>query len=125
MNALLRRALSNQEIEIWGDGSTVRDFLHVDDLARLFVRVMESDHEGTFNAGSGDGTSVQEMIELVAKVTGRNLRLRYRPSRSVGVPASVLDCALANRTFGWTPEISLDAGLARTWDWMQSEAGAS
>jgi UDP-glucose 4-epimerase len=122
VGTLLRCASTNQAIEIWGDGTAIRDYLHVDDLARLFVRSIEADIEGTFNAGSGIGTSVREMIELVSKVTGCRLRLNYGPDRPVDVPVSILDTALASERFGWRPEITLEAGLARTWEWIQSES---
>jgi UDP-glucose 4-epimerase len=117
VNTLLRRSLSGDPLEIWGDGSAVRDYLHVNDLARLIVRATESNLQGVFNVGSGTGTSIREMIDLAASITGRPLRVVYKPVRSVDPPVSVLDTRAARDSFGWNPEITLRDGLARTWAW--------
>jgi UDP-glucose 4-epimerase len=124
VNTLLRRAQSGEAIEVWGDGTVVRDYLHVQDLARLVVLAAESSAEGTFNAGSGVGTSVREMIDLAASVTGHQLETVYRPGRSVDVPVSILDRSAAQATFGWSPRIDLREGVARTWDWLQTQTAA-
>jgi UDP-glucose 4-epimerase len=117
ISTILRRALASQSVEIWGDGSIVRDYLHVEDLARLAVMAVESDVTGTFNAGSGQGTSVRELIGLAEEVTGRRLDVNFGPQRSVDVPVSVLDVSNAREVFGWEPEIALREGVARTWEW--------
>jgi UDP-glucose 4-epimerase len=122
VNTLLRRALSGDPIEIWGDGSIIRDYLHVQDLARLCVKASESNVTGVFNAASGIGTSVREMLQAVTDVTGRKLNVVYRPGRSVDVPISVLDRSAAKRAFDWEPVVDLHAGLAKTWEWHQSRA---
>ena len=120
VNTLLRRALVGERVSIWGDGSIVRDHLHVDDLARLACLAGETEVTGVFNAGSGVGTSVRDLIDLVSEVTGRELDVQYGPQRSVDVPETVLDIARAGSAFGWRPEIGLRDGLTRTWAWHQS-----
>ena len=103
-------------MEIWGDGSIVRDYFHVHDLGRLCVLALESDVTGVFNAGSGQGVSVRDLIDLVSGVTGRGLNVSYGPARLVDVPASILDITEAKRAFGWVPRIALDCGIAGIWD---------
>jgi UDP-glucose 4-epimerase len=117
VGTLLARALSGEPVAVWGDGTTLRDYLHVRDLADLILRATESRAEGTFNAGSGRGTSVNEMIDRVRRVTGRSLEVSYGPARSVDAPVSILDATAARATFGWEPRIDLDKGLRLTWDW--------
>lgn len=116
INTLLRRALSGEAVEIWGDGSIVRDYFHVRDLARLCVAAAESDVTGVFNAGSGTGISVRDLVDLVSEVTGRELNVNYGPGRLVDIPSSILDVSAAAQTFGWVPNITLRDGIARTWD---------
>ena len=123
VNTLLRNALTGGRIEIWGDGSVIRDYLDVRDLARFCALAGASDVTGVFNAGSGVGTSVHELLRLVAEISGRELAVRFGPQRSVDVPETVLDIALAGEVFGWAPEIVLRDGLARTLEWHRSTLG--
>lgn len=120
VSVLMRRALAGGEFQVWGDGSLVRDYLHVGDLARLCRLAAESSMVGTFNAGSGLGTSLQTLIDRVMKVSGRSFPVHYSDARSFDVPENVLDIASAADAFGWEPGISLDDGLRRTWDWHRT-----
>lgn len=122
VSVLMQRALSGEPFEIWGDGSVVRDFLHVEDLARLCVLAVGSDVSGTFNAGSGLGLSLRDLVALVAEVTGRRIEVRYGEARSVDVPVNILDIAAAKAALGWSPRLTLREGLARTWDWHLAQS---
>lgn len=124
VSVLMRRALTGDRFEVWGDGSVVRDYLHVSDLARLCLLAAESNVTGIFNAGSGRGSSLRTLIDLVAEVSGRSFPVSYSDARSLDVPQSILDVTAAKQTFGWVPEVSLKAGLRRTWDWLLSHAPA-
>jgi UDP-glucose 4-epimerase len=121
VSTVLARTLSGEPLEVWGDGSAVRDFLHVRDLADLVLRAAETKVQGTFNAGSGRGTSVNEMIAIANKVTGRSLDVTYAPARSVDTPVSILDSSAARSTFGWMPQTDLRDGIRQTWDWICSQ----
>jgi UDP-glucose 4-epimerase len=125
VNTLMSRARSGEPIHIWGDGSVIRDYLHVEDMARLCVLALDSTTEGTFNAGSGQGTSVREMIDLVSFVSRRPLNIAYGAARSVDAPVSVLDVAAAGLAFGWRPAIDLPDGLEMTWNWHRAQAQAA
>ncbi|HLQ18032.1 MAG TPA: NAD-dependent epimerase/dehydratase family protein [Tabrizicola sp.] len=118
VSVLLRRALTGDPFEIWGDGSVVRDYLHVTDLARLCVLSAESSVTGIFNAGTGVGTSLRALVDLAAEVTGRKIQVRYAAARSVDAPVNILDIGAARDALGWSPEITLRKGLGRTWDWL-------
>lgn len=110
--AFLRRAVSGEPIEIWGDGSAVRDYLHVDDVAEAFLKAMEygGQHQ-VFNIGSGCGTSLNELAEIVMEASGRNCPVRHLPSRGFDVPANVLCNKLAGAELLWKPGITLREGL--------------
>ena len=124
VSTLMRRALTGERFEIWGDGSVVRDYLHVRDLARLCLLAAESDVTGIFNAGSGVGTSLRSLVERVTEVSGRSFDVTYGKARSVDTPVSILDIAAARAAFGWSPQVSLEDGLRATWDWqLQNEPG--
>jgi UDP-glucose 4-epimerase len=117
----MRRVLQGDAVEVWGDGSVVRDYLHVKDLARLCVLAVSTDAACTVNAGSGTGTSLLDLIGLLGQVTGRAVIPRFMPGRAVDVPVSVLDVGQARRIFGWQVEIPLAEGLAETWASVRAE----
>ena len=114
----LRRLLDGDSIQVWGDGTVVRDYLDVTDLASLCVRAGTSDVVGVFNAGSGIGTSVNEVLSLIESVTGRKADVHHQAARSFDVQRIVLDSDLALRTFGWSTTIALDESVRRLWDWL-------
>ena len=118
LNALLQ----GEAVNIWGDGSVVRDYLHVRDLARLCLHGLEIYAPVTVNAGSGRGISLLEILRVMERVTGRTAQVRHLPARPVDVPVSVLDVTLARNTFGWLAETRLEDGLAETWGWLSALA---
>lgn len=118
------RALSNQALEIWGDGSVTRDYLYVSDVADAFARAVSYTGEHTvFNISSGVGTSLNEMIAMLERALGRDVVRNYRPGRSFDVPSSVLDNSLAQLELEWAPRVTLEEGIARTLDWMRKHGG--
>ncbi len=116
IGTFLHKILKGEELEIWGDGSLVRDYLHVEDLARLCAAVADSDRVGIYNCGSGRGHSVREVLEYIEQVVGRPLPVCWRAGRKFDVPCVVLDIDRARQDFGWEPEIDLVAGIGRTWE---------
>ena len=124
ISTFLRRILAGQPVEIWGDGSVVRDYLEIGDLAELCVIAGTSDREGAYNAGSGHGLSVNEIVEAIRTVTGLGFETIYKPSRPIDVPRAVLDCSRAQRDFGWECRTSFDSGLQDTWNWLKTYAHA-
>ena len=122
VGVFLHRALKNLPIDIWGDGSTTRDYLHVSDVAEAFVRAIDySGPKGVFNISSGVGTSLNELITLLETVLGKSVERRYLPGRPFDVPVSVLSNKLAQDELKWAPLISIHDGVARTAQWMERE----
>lgn len=118
----LHRALQGKPVEIWGDGGVIRDYIHVDDVAEAFTRaVAYMGPYKVFNVGSGVGTSLNELCELLEAAIGSKIERRHLPGRPFDVPVNVLDNGLARRELGWTPVVSLREGLVRTADWMRRE----
>lgn len=110
-------ALQGESIEIWGDGTTVRDYVHVDDVARALIASAEYSGEcSLFNIGSGIGTSLNELVELTRKHSPLPLRINYRQGRVFDVPQNVLDIQLASKEMDWRPTISVQAGLRRMFE---------
>lgn len=120
VGVFLSKALRKQPIEVWGDGSATRDYIHVRDVAEAFARAV--DYEGpksVFNIGSGIGTSLNGLIDTIEHVIGQTVERRYLSGRSFDVPVSVLDNTLARLELGWTPRIELEEGIVKTAEWMR------
>jgi GDP-L-fucose synthase len=105
---------------LWGDGTPLREFLYVDDLADACLFLMESfvpDEKSMFlNVGCGDEISIRDVAQRVAKIVGYEGEILWDTSKPNGTPRKVLDVGALSR-LGWRPEISLNEGLRRTYDW--------
>jgi len=110
-----------EPIEVWGDGSVVRDFIHVRDLAELCATALASPISGVFNAGYGEGASILDIIALIGKTVGRQINPVFKPGRKFDVPRAVLDISRAQGAFGWSPQITLEEGIEKTWDWVSRQ----
>ena len=103
-----------KSVTLWGTGSALREFLHVDDLADAVLFVMGLDNPPDWvNVGSGEEVSIRDLAEKVRAAVGADCELAWDATKPDGTPRKLLDCALI-RSLGWTPRILLDAGLPRT-----------
>jgi UDP-glucose 4-epimerase len=119
--ALIERASTGAPVEIFGDGSVVRDYVFSEDVAAAFVAAVS--YRGAhriFNVGSGEGRSVAEVVNEVEAVMGVPIVRRYREGRPVDHPVSVLKCRLIEREMGWSPAVAWHDGLAHTVAWFES-----
>lgn len=118
VGSLLGKARGSDKIvEVWGDGSAVRDFVYAADVADLIAKIAQRDRiDGVFNAGSGKRESIRDLVETCREVTGKDFV--YTPERSGGFPVRVLDISRAQQELGWLPATSLKDGIRSTWDWL-------
>ncbi|MGV8977994.1 MAG: GDP-L-fucose synthase family protein [Cellulomonas sp.] len=121
--ALIRRYVEAKESGVakvtnWGSGSPMREFLHVDDLARAVVFLLENyDSPEPINVGTGEDQSIREIAELVAKVVGYDGEIAWDTSKPDGTPRKLLDVSRL-KALGWSPAISLEDGLRDTVNWF-------
>lgn len=108
------RRAGAKEVTLWGTGTPLREFLHVDDLARalLFLLRLENPPDWV-NVGSGEERTIRQLAEQVRAAVGAEAELRFDPSMPDGTPRKLCDTALI-RGLGWRPEIPLADGLRRT-----------
>jgi len=111
-------------VTVWGTGQALREFLHVDDLARACVQLMEGDPDhAIYNIGSGEEISIAELARLVARIVGYEGKIKFDLSRPDGTPRKLLDSSRM-RELGWKPEISLAEGIAITYRQFLRESSA-
>lgn len=121
VTTFLHRAHCRTPIEIWGDGSVVRDYLYVGDVVDAMVRAL--DYRGAhrvINIGSGVGRDLNQLLAAIETVIGRPVERRYVPARSFDAPANVLDIGLARAELDWAPTTPFEEGLRRTLRWIAS-----
>lgn len=110
-----------RSVDVWGSGKPRREFLHVDDLADACVFLMDiySNHE-IVNIGWGKDISIRELAQLISAIVDFQGKLKFDRSKPDGTPRKLLDTSRL-AALGWQPAITLDAGVASTYDWYRSE----
>nr|KYP47431.1 Putative GDP-L-fucose synthase 2 [Cajanus cajan] len=106
-----------KEVVVWGTGSPLREFLHVDDLADAVVFMMEK-YSGLehLNVGSGKEVTIKELAELMKEVVGFEGDLVWDATKPDGTPRKLMDSSKL-ASLGWTPKVSLKDGLVDTYKW--------
>ena len=112
------REAKESPVEIWGTGSPMREFLHVDDLADACVFLMDNYSDGShINVGTGVDLAIRELAEMVREIVCPDAALVFDTSKPDGTPRKVLDISRL-RGLGWQPSIDLDSGISSTYEWF-------
>lgn len=123
-----------EELSVFGndyptpDGTCVRDYIHVMDLAEAHVVALErlldekvSQKVEIFNVGTGKGTSVLEIIQTFEKITGQKLNYKYAPRREGDTAIAYADTTKVNETLGWKATRTLEEALSSAWNWQENQ----
>ncbi|MEI9425510.1 NAD-dependent epimerase/dehydratase family protein [Mesorhizobium sp. Cs1299R1N1] len=112
--------INGDPINIFGDGSNVRDYIFVDDLIQFFEKLIGYEsNERVFNVGGGQGKSILEIVHAVERRLGKPADLKFLPARPFDVPSNVLCIERAKQEVGWSPETDFDHALDLTVDWIK------
>lgn len=118
INVVLEKILNGETIEIWGDGSVVRDYIYIKDLVRIIVDLIEKNIQNEIiNIGSGRGYSINEILTIIREEIG-NFPLKYVESRKVDVPYLILNIDKL-RTFLDINLMGIEEGIKKTYDWLK------
>ncbi len=122
------------EVQVWGTGKAMREFLHVDDLADACIHVLNLDKSviagatepmcSHINIGTGQDVTIRELAETIKSVVGYEGELTFDSSRPDGTPRKLLDVSKIN-TLGWRAKIDLEAGLQETYEWYRDNAASA
>lgn len=113
--------IDNKKIILFGEKGTIRDYLYVTDIAEGIVACLEKGKNGEiYNIGGGTGRSNRDVLATIFPLAGAygfKPKIKVLPSRAFDVPINILDCGKFTKHTGWTPKISFEAGIKKTWEW--------
>lgn len=120
ISSLLYKIKHRKQIEIWGDGNTVRDFFYIKDGTDAFIKTLAYKGKfNLFNIARGKGLSVNQIIDKFKSVLGLKFKVKYSPSREFDVKKNILDITLAGKELGWKPQSDFDKSLEKTWRYIR------
>jgi nucleoside-diphosphate-sugar epimerase len=108
-------------IEVWGDGKQTRSYCYIDDCVKGTIMLMESEYDKPLNIGSDRLVSINELADMIIEFSGKNIEKEYNLAAPQGVRGRNADLTLVKKVLGWEPQISLEEGLKRTYDWIEKQ----
>lgn len=123
--ALIRKFIEAKEnnldeVIVWGDGSASREFLYVDDTVNAIIDAINVDEAGPFNLGTGQETTVKELVETISNLVGFKGNIMWDASKPNGQPRRFYDMSKFKKAFGYVPNTTLIEGLKKTIEWYES-----
>jgi nucleoside-diphosphate-sugar epimerase len=115
------RAGAVDEIEVWGDGEQTRSYCYIDDCVEGIHRLMQSEYRLPLNLGQDRMVSINELVDMIARIAGKKIGKRYDLAKPQGVRGRNSDNTRLREVLKWEPAISLEAGLERTYHWIAGE----
>jgi len=109
------------EIELWGDGKQTRSFCYIDDCLRGIIMLMESNYDKPLNIGSDTLITIDELGNIIIKISGKKIKKKYNTSAPQGVRGRNADLILVKQVLNWKPKISLEEGLTKTYNWIEKQ----
>ena len=112
VNTFLTNAVQGKEVDIWGDGSTIRDYIYISDVVSALIKsITYNGPHKTLNIGSGQGLSLNQVLQEIEILLNKKIVRRYKPARSLDVPSSVLSIKNAIQALQWNPIVNFRDGL--------------
>jgi nucleoside-diphosphate-sugar epimerase len=125
LSRLMLAILKGEPLVIYGDGEQSRDFTYIDNIVDETLRACDATGASgkVFNGGTGARITLNEVVRLLEKLTGKKLEVKYDPPRPGDILHSQADVSLARKVLGYEPSVLFEEGLKRTWDWYKSAYG--
>ncbi len=119
LSALIKKFTdATDKVNLWGDGSPVREFLYVKDAAEAIIRAIDLEHDlKPINIGTGQGISIKELADKIQRFTGFKGKVEWDTTMPNGVQRKVLDISRMRQIFDWEPSYTFEEGLKETIDW--------
>jgi GDP-L-fucose synthase len=112
---------NHSKVTLWGSGSPMREFLHVDDLGQAVLFALEHKlEENLYNVGSGSDLTIKALADIIQRVVGHKGEIQWDNSKPDGTPKKLMDSSKLN-VKGWSSTIDLEKGIKMTYDWFLSD----
>jgi GDP-D-mannose 3',5'-epimerase len=108
-------------IEIWGDGKQTRSYCYIDDAVKGTILLMESDYDKPINIGSDRLVTINELADMIIKISGKTMSKTYNLAAAQGVRGRNADLQLVKKVLGWKPRVTLEEGLTKTYKWIDKQ----
>ncbi len=119
----LQKIVKGEQLEIWGDGEIIRDYVYVTDIAKAVAGILKyRGKRRVFNLGSGEGYSLNEILSICKKVSGKEPIVNYKEGRSFDVPVNILSIDKVKKELDWEPVTPISEGIKKTWEWILNKA---
>ena len=116
------KAMKGEKIQVYGDGSVIRDFIYIDDAIRAILNIVNGNSEyHTFNIGSGRGTSIKMVLNTISAILNVKMDVEYSGARAVDVPVNYLNISRYEKWYGVLDPMSLEEGIRKTADYIKKE----
>lgn len=115
----------DDEIEVWGDGEQTRSYCYIDDCVEGIHRLMVSDYREPLNLGQDRMLSINELVDMIARIARKKIRKRYDLTKPQGVRGRNSDNSRLREVLDWEPSISLEDGLEKTYAWIAAQLGTA
>ncbi len=113
-------ANDGEHIEIWGDGKQTRSFLYIDDCINALIKLVQSNYDNPINIGSEEMISINDLAKMIIKISGKNLKIKNIEGFQ-GVRGRNSHNAIIEKELNWQPQIELEEGMKRTYDWIKGK----
>jgi UDP-glucose 4-epimerase len=127
LSRFMLAVIEQEPLTIYGDGEQSRDFTYVANIVDETLRACEASGASgkVFNGGTGVRIKLNDVVKLMEQITGRKIPVHYEPPRAGDIRDSQADISLARKVLGYSPLVTFEEGLRRTWDWYKSAYGKS
>ena len=119
ISTFLYKIWKKEKLTVWGDGLNQKDYLMVEDLVSVTYNLVSNNRSGTYNVGSGKGSSLLDILELIKEVTGANPEVEFIPQKKTDVKSFILDCTKSLKDQDCKPRTDLREGLSGVWEWIK------
>lgn len=114
-------AKKSDEIDVWGDGNQTRSYCYIDDCIEGFYRLMQTDYHKPINLGQDRMITINDLVDIVAKIAGKEIKKRYDLTKPQGVRGRNSDNTKLREVLNWEPRVSLEEGLELTYKWIYDQ----
>lgn len=110
---------ATDDLEVWGDGSEIRDFLHADDLVNFIKKAIskQKTQYEIYNCGSGKAITIKQLCNLIVKISKKPLKIKFNKNKPTIKFDMFLNCNKAKKELGWEPKIEIESGIKKTISW--------